>query len=141
MKASISFPELTNILLEKADQNISFGYVDDKTIHVTYPLNLGFIKSSLSADLMVEDLRGSDLLVQVSAGKGTETLINTALSLLKNKIPEGLLEKKPDNRFLIHLGMIEQVKPVFDAISVNDFHVLKDGLEVEGAMKLANNNI
>lgn len=141
MKASISFPELSNILLEKADQNISFGYVDDKTIHVTYPLNLGFIKSSISADLTIVELRGSDLLVQVSAGKGTETLITTALNLLRNKIPEGLLEKRPDNRFMIHLGMIEQVKPMFDTISVNNLHVLMDGLEVEGAMKSVNNNI
>jgi hypothetical protein len=135
MKASISFPELQDILLEKADQTISFSSVDEKTIHVTYPLNLGFIKSSLSADMYIEEISGSDLLVQVSAGKGTETLINTALNLLKNKIPEGLLEKQPDNRFLIHLGQIEQVKPVFDAITVSDFHVLDDGLEVEGALK------
>jgi hypothetical protein len=73
--------------------------------------------------------------VQLSAGKGTEALVSTALGLLKNKIPEGLLEKKPDNYFLVHLGSIEQVKSVFDAISVNDLHVLADGLEVEGALK------
>ncbi len=135
MKASISFPELQNILQEKANQTIYFASVDEKTIHVTYPLNLGVIKKDLSADLIVEELRGSDLLVQISAGKGTETLINTALSLLKNKIPEGLLEKQPDNYFLIHLGQIEQVKSVFDAITVNDFQVLEDGLQVEGVLK------
>ena len=135
MKASISFPELQDILRDKADQTISFASVDEKTIHVTYPLNLGIIKKDLSVDLVVEELRGSDLLVQVSGGKGTETLINTALSLLKNKIPEGLLEKQSDNYFLIHLDSIEQVKSVFDAITVSDFKVLEDGLQVEGALK------
>ena len=135
MKASISFPELQNILLEKAQQNINFSHVDDKTIHVTYPIDLGLIKKDLSVDLIIEELRDSDLLVQISAGKGTEILLNTALSLLKNKIPEGLLEKQPDNYFLIHLGSIEQVKSVFDAISVSDFKVLADGLQVEGALK------
>ena len=34
MKASISFPELQSILREKAEQNISFGFVDGKTITV-----------------------------------------------------------------------------------------------------------
>lgn len=135
MKASISFPELQNILLEKAQQNINFSHVDDKTIHVTYPIDLGLIKKDLSVDLIIEELRDSDLLVQISAGKGTEILLNTALSLLKNKIPEGLMEKQPDNYFLIHLGSIEQVKSVFDAISVSDFKVLADGLQVEGALK------
>ena len=135
MKASISVPELQNILLEKAQQNISFSHVDDKTIHVTYPIDLGFIKKDLSVDLIIEELRDSDLLVQISAGKGTEILLNTALSLLKNKIPEGLMEKQPDNYFLIHLGSIEQVKTVFDAIKVDDIHVLDSGLEVEGGLK------
>ena len=135
MKASISFPELSNILLEKAGQNISFTSVNEKTIHVTYPLDLGIFKKDLSADLIVEELRGSDLLVQVSGGKGIETLIGTALSLLKNKIPEGLLEKQDNNYFLIHLGTIEQVKSVFDALTVNDFQVIEDGLQVEGALK------
>ena len=135
MKASISFPELQNILLDKIEQNISFAYVDEKTIQVTYPLNLGIIKKDLSVNLVFEELRGSDLLVQLSAGKGIETLVPMALNLLKNKIPEGLLEAQSDNYFLIHLGSIEQVKPVFDAISVNDLHVLTNGLEVEGALK------
>ena len=135
MKASISFPELSNILLENAGQNISFACVNEKTIHVTYPLDLGIFKKDLSADLIVEELRGSDLLVQVSGGKGIETLIGTALSLLKNKIPEGLMEKQDNNYFLIHLGTIEQVKSVFDAITVSDFKVLDDGLQVEGALK------
>ena len=135
MKASISFPELQNILLDKIEQNISFAYVDEKTIQVTYPLNLGIIKKDLSVNLVFEELRGSDLLVQLSAGKGIETLVPMAFNLLKNKIPEGLLEAQSDNYFLIHLGSIEQVKPVFDAISVNDLHVLANGLEVEGALK------
>ena len=135
MKASISFPELQDILLEKAQQKINFSHVDEKTIHVTYPIDLGLIKKDLSVDLIIEELRDSDLLVQISAGKGTEILLNTALSLLKNKIPEGLMEKQPDNYFLIHLGSIEQVKSVFDAISVSDFKVLADGLQVEGALK------
>ena len=41
MKASISFPELQNILQEKTEQNIGFAFVDDKTVKVTYPLNFG----------------------------------------------------------------------------------------------------
>ena len=135
MKASISFPELQDILLEKAEQNISFSSVDEKTIQVTYPLDLGIIKKNLTVDLIFVELRDSDLLVQVSAGKGTEILLNTALSVLKNKIPEGLLEKQDNNYFLIHLGSIEQIKPVFDAITVSDFKVISDGLQVEGALK------
>ena len=135
MKASISFPELQTILQEKTEQNISFAFVDENTVNVTYPLNLGIIKKNLSADLTIVDMDGSNLLVKVDAGRGTDTLLGTALSLLKNKIPEGLIEKQPEGMLLLHLGQIEQVKTVFDAIQVDDIHVLSDALEVEGGLK------
>jgi hypothetical protein len=135
MKASISFPELQNILQEKTEQNIGFAFVDDKTVKVTYPLNLGFIKKDISANLSIVEMVGSDLLVKLDAGMGTDTLMSTVLSLLHNKLPEGLIEKCPDRQLLLHLGQIEQVKTVFDAIQVDDIHVLDSGLEVEGGLK------
>lgn len=135
MKASISFPELQSILQEKTNQPISFSFVDGKTIRVTYPLSLGFIKKDISAKLTIIEMVGSNLLVSVDAGFGTDKLLNTVLSLLNNKIPAGLIEKRPESRLMLHLDQIEQVKTVFEAIKVNDIHVLTDGLEVEGALK------
>ena len=135
MKASISFPELQNILQEKIEQNIRFAFVDNKTVKVTYPLNLGILKKDISADLTILEMAGSDLLVKLDAGMGTDTLMSTILSLLHNKIPEGLIEKRPDRQLMLHLGSIEQVKTVFDAIQVDGIHVLNDGLEVEGGLK------
>ena len=78
---------------------------------------------------------GSDLLVQVSAGLGTDTMVNTILSLVKDKIPDGLVEKRPESHLLIHLDQIEDVKAVFDNVNIRDLHVLTDGLEVEGDLK------
>ncbi|MBR6930599.1 MAG: hypothetical protein IKH61_10315 [Bacteroidales bacterium] len=135
MKASITFPELQSILQEKTNQQISFSTVDSKTVRVTYPLNLGFVKKDISANLTIIELIGSDLLVSIDAGFGTDTMLNTVLGLLKNKIPEGLIEKRPDKRLMLHLGQIEQVKTVFEAIQVNDISVLANGLEVDGGLK------
>ena len=135
MKASISFPELQNLITEKAKQNISFSYVDGKTVRVTFPIDLRFVKKDISANLIIKELIGSDLLVQLSAGLGTETLLTTLLSLFKDRIPENLIEKRPDSQLLLHLGELEQMKAVFEKVDVNDIHVLTDGLEVEGGLK------
>ena len=135
MKASISFPELQNLITQKANQPISLSFVDSKTVQMTYPLNLGFIKKDISANLIIKDLTGSDLLMQLSAGFGSDTMLTTVLSLFQNKIPEGLIEKRPDSHILLHLGQIEQVKSVFEKIDIHDIHVLTDGLEVEGGLK------
>lgn len=135
MKASILFDELQNLITEKANQNIAFSYVDGKTVRVTYPLNLGFIKKDISANLTFIELIGSDLLVSVDAGFGTDKLLSTVLGMFRDKIPAGIIEKRPDSRLLLHLDQIEQVKTVFDKVDVSDLRVLVDGLEVEGALK------
>ena len=135
MKASISFPELQNLIAEKAKQHIALAFVDAKTLRVTYPLNLGFIKKDISANLIIKELVGSDLLLQLDAGLGSDTMLTTLLSLLKDKIPAGLIEKRPESHLLLHLGEIENVKSVFEKVDVTDLHVLTEGLEVEGALK------
>ena len=135
MKASISFPEIQNLLAEKTQQAVSFAFVDPKTVKVTYPLNLGLIKKDISANLIIKELTGSDLLLKLDAGLGSDTMLATVLSLLKDKIPSGLMEKRPESQLLLHLGQIEQVKNVFEKVDVTDLHVLNEGLEVEGNLK------
>jgi len=136
MKASISFPELQLIIAEKAKQHIDFASVDRKSIQLTYPLSLGFIKKkSISANLIIKELVGTNLLVGVDAGLGTDTMITTVLSLLKGKMPEDLVEKLNDNQLLIHLNKIEELKSLLENVDITDIHVLDEGLEVEGAFK------
>ena len=104
-------------------------------MRVTYPLNLGFIKKDISANLIIKELVGSDLLLQLDAGFGSDTILTTLLGLLKGKVPEDLVEKRPESHLLLHLDQIEQVKAVFEKIDISDLHVLNEGLEVEGGLK------
>ena len=96
---------------------------------------MGIIKKDISANLLIKELTGSDLLLQLDAGLGSDTMLTTVLSLLKDKLPEGLIEKRPESQLLIHLGQIENVKTVFEKVDVTDLHVLTEGLEVEGSLK------
>ena len=71
----------------------------------------------------------------VARRSSSASMVLSLMAPSSNKLPEGLIEKRPDSHLLIHLGSIEQVKSVFDAIVVNDLYVIGDGLEVEGALK------
>ena len=135
MKASISFPELQDILAESTKQPISLAFIDDKTIHASANLSLGFIKKNVDVNLRILDITGSDLLVCYSGGFGMDTLVNMALNLAKDKIPAGLIENRGNSQLMFHLGRIEQVKTVFDKIDVRDISVLSDGIQVEGKLK------
>lgn len=132
MKASVSFQELQKLVAEQTKQPISFEYVDNKTIKILYELNLGIVKKDIGIDVKVLDIMGSDLRVQYSAGFGIEGLVGMALNMVKDKIPEGMLEEQPDHVLLVHLDKIEKIKPVFERIEVKDINMLAEAVELIG---------
>lgn len=135
MKASVSYLELQKLVTEQAQQPISFEYVDQKTIKVLYELNLGIMKKKIGVDLKVLEIVGTDLLVKYSAGFGMDGLVGMALNMVRNKIPEGLLEEQPNHVLLLHLGKVDKLKPVFERIDVKDVNMLAEALEVVSDFK------
>lgn len=132
MKASVSYQELQKLVTEQTKQPISFEFVDSKTIKVLYELNLGIMKKKVGIDLRVLDLVGTDLRVRYSAGFGMDGMVGMALNMVRDKIPAGLLEERPDHVLLVHLDKIDKLKPVFDRIDVKDVNMLAEALEVVG---------
>ena len=135
MKASVSYQELQKLVTEQTKQPISFEFVDQKTIKVLYEVNLGIMKKKIGVDLKVLDIIGTDLRVRYSTGFGMDGMVGMALSMVRDKIPEGLLEEQPDHVLLLHLDKIEKIKPVFERIDVKDINMLNEALEVVGDFK------
>lgn len=134
MKASVSYLELEKILHGAINQPISFEFVDSKTIKVIYELDLAIIKKKIGINIKVLDLLGTDLKVSYS-DSGMDGLVGMALKLFKEKIPVGLLEELPNHQLMVHLGSIEQIRPVFEHIEVKDINMLTDALELVGDFK------
>lgn len=135
MKASISYQEIQRLVTENTQQPICIEQVNDKTLKVLYELNLGILKRKIGIDLKLLDVIGNDLRLQYSAGFGMDGLVGMALNLVRDKIPEGLLEEQPDHVLLVHLDKIDKIKPVFDRINVKDINMLTEALEVVGDFK------
>lgn len=135
MKASVSYQELQKLVTEQTKQPISFEFVDQKTIKVLYEVNLGIMKKKIGVDLKVLDIIGTDLRVKYSTGFGMDGMVGMALSMVRDKIPEGLLEEQPDHVLLLHLDKIDKIKPVFERIDVKDINMLAEALEVVGDFK------
>lgn len=135
MKASVSYQELQKLVVEQTQKPISFEFVDNKTIKVLYELDLGIMKKKIGVDLKVLEVMGSDLKVQYAAGFGMDGVVGMALGMVRDKIPEGLLEEQPDRVLLLHLGKVDKLKPVFERIDVKDVNMLAEALEVVGDFK------
>ena len=135
MKASVSYQELQRLITEQTKYPISFEFVDQKTIKVLYELNLGLMKKKIGINLKVLEVIGTDLRVQYSTGFGMDGLVGTALNMLKDRIPAGLLEEQPDHVLLVHLDKIDKVKPVLERIDLKDVNMLAEALELVGDFK------
>jgi len=83
MKASISYQELQKIVTEQTKQPLSFEFVDQKTVKVSYEINMGFMKKSVGINLKVLDIAGTDLRVQYATGFGMDGMVGMVLNLLK----------------------------------------------------------
>lgn len=135
MKASVSYLELQRLITEQTQKPISFEFVDNKTIKVLYELNLGFMKKKVGIDVKILEVLGSNLKVQYAAGFGMDGVVGMALGMVRDKIPEGLLEEQPDRVLLLHLDKVDKLKPVFERIEVKNVNMLAEALEVVGDFK------
>lgn len=135
MKASVSYQELQKLVTEQTQKPIGFEFVDQKTIKVLYEVNLGFMKKKIGINLKVLDLVGTDLRVLYSTDFGMDGLVGMALNMVREKIPEGLLEEQPNHVLLLHLGKVDKLRPVFERIDVKDVNMLTEALEVVGDFK------
>lgn len=135
MKASVSYQELQKLVTEQTKQPISFEFVDQKTIKVLYEINLGIMKKKIGIDLKVLDIIGTDLRVKYSTGFGMDGLVGMVLGMVRDKIPEGLLEEQPDHVLLLHLDKIDKIRPVFERVDVKDINMLAEALELVGDFK------
>lgn len=135
MKASVTYQELQRLVAERTQQPISFEYVDNKTMKISYEINLGFMKKSVGIDLKVLDIVGADARVQYSSGFGMDGLVSMALGMVKDKIPTGLVEEEPDHVLKLHLNKVDKLKPVLERIDLKDVNMLTEAVELIGDFK------
>lgn len=134
MKATVSYQELERLVTEQTKQPIRFYFVDNKTIKVSYPIKLGFMKKDLGVNLRVLDISGTDLRVRYSTGFGMDNLVGMALNMVRSRIPEGLMEEHPDQVLLVHLEKLDRLKPFFERFEMRDLRMTEEEVVVELAV-------
>lgn len=134
MKATVSYQELERLVTEQTKQPIRFDFVDNKTIKVSYPINLGFMKKDLGINLRVLDISGTDLRVRYFTGFGMDNLVGMALNMVRSRIPEGLMEEYPDQVLLVHLEKLDRLKPFFERFEMRDLRMTEEEVVVELAV-------
>ena len=108
MKISITYAELQDYVASHFHKTVNFGYVDETTVSVSVPIKvLGFTKS-ISINLIVKKIEGTDLLLSYDGKMGIDLLVSPVISYAKKLVPEkaGWVEQMPGNIVKLRLGDI-----------------------------------
>ena len=133
MKLTISYSELQDYVASHFHKTVNFGYVDGATVSVSVPIKvLGFTKS-VSINITVKKIEGTDLFLSYSGKMGIDLLVSPAISYAKKLVPgkADWVELMPGNILKLRLGDIGQMKKVFEKLKLNNIFFEQGNIGVE----------
>ena len=133
MKIAITYAELQDYVASHFHKTVNFGYVDETTVSVSLPIKvLGFTKS-VSINITVKKIDGTDLFLSYDGKMGIDLLVSPAISYAKKLVPEkaGWVEQMPGNIVKLRLGDIDKLQKVFDKLELNNIFFEQGNIGIE----------
>ena len=133
MKISITYAELQDYVASHFHKTVNFGYVDETTVSVSVPIKvLGFTKS-ISINLIVKKIEGTDLLLSYDGKMGIDLLVSPVISYAKKLVPEkaGWVEQMPGNIVKLRLGDIDKLQDVSEKVELKTIRFTPEYIEVD----------
>lgn len=136
MKLAITYAELQDYVASNFHKTVNLGYVDGATISVSVPIKvLGFTKS-VSINLIVKKIEGTDLFLSYGGKMGIDMLVSPAISYAKKLVPEkaGWAELMPGNIVKLRLGDIDKLQKVFEKLKLNNIFFEQGNIVVDASL-------
>ena len=136
MKLSITYAELQDYVASHFHKTVNLGYVEGATVSVSIPIKvLGFTKS-VSINITVKKIEGTDLFLSYGGKMGIDMLVSPAISYAKKLVPQkaGWVEQMPGNILKLRLGDIDQMKKVFEKLKLNNIFFEQGNIVVDASL-------
>ena len=136
MKLAITYAELQDYVASHFKKIVNLGYVDEATVSVSVPIKvLGFTKS-ISINLIVKKIEGTDLFLSYDGKMGIDMLVSPAISYAKKLVPEkaGFVEQMPGNIVKLRLDDIDKLQKVFEKVALKDIRFTPESIEADIAL-------
>lgn len=133
MKIAITYSELQDYVASRFHKTVNLGYVDGATVSVSVPIKvLGFTKS-VSINLIVKKIEGTDLFLSYGGKMGIDLLVSPAISYAKKLVPEkaGWVEQMPGNIVKLRLGDIDKLQKVLEKVELKAIRFTPENIEAE----------
>ena len=136
MKLAITYAELQDYVASHFHKTVNLGYVDEATVSVSVPIKvLGFTKS-ISINLIVKKIEGTDLFLSYDGKMGIDLLVSPAISYAKKLVPEkaGWVEQMHGNIVKLRLGDIDKAQKVFEKVELKAICFTSENIEAKIAL-------
>ena len=133
MRLSITYAELQDYVASNFHKTVNLRYVDGATVSVSVPIKvLGFTKS-ISINLIVKKIEGTDLFLSYDGKMGIDLLVSPAISYAKKLVPEkaGWVEQMPGNIVKLRLGDIDKLQKVFEKLKLDNILFEQGNIGIE----------
>lgn len=142
MHLSITYPEVSSIVKQKAGRDIVLAYKDQNTLTASYkasveiPLIKKTVSKDVSVDLQVLEFKDNKLVVRLDAGFAGNLAISVAQFFLDANIPLTVYPGATDARtFQLNLRDIDQLKSVLDQMNINSVGLYPEDIGINATIK------
>lgn len=136
MKIAITYAELQEYVASHFKKTVNLGYVDGATVSVSVPIKVFGFTKSVSINIIVKKIEGTDLFLSYDGKMGIDLLVSPAISYAKKLVPEkaGWVEQMPGNIVKLHLGDIDKLQKVFENVELKDIRFTPEHIEADVAL-------
>ena len=136
MKIAITYTELQEYVASNFKKTVNLGYVDGATVSVSVPIKVFGFTKSVSINIIVKKIEGTDLFLSYDGKMGIDLLVSPAISYAKKLVPEkaGWVEQMPGNIVKLHLGDIDKLQKVFENVELKDIRFTPEHIEADVAL-------
>ena len=120
MKLLLTYPELQTYINDHYGKQIETAYVSDNTICVSYILKILFIKKTISIDISIDKVDGTDIYLSHRGGIGIDLIVKGALKFLKQTLNNQSIEIVDSEKIIIHLNQIETLNKILEIMELKN---------------------
>ena len=136
MKLFITYSELQDYVASHFHKTINLGFVDGATVSVSVPIKVFGFTKSVSINITVKKIEGTDLFLSYDGKMGIDLLVSPAISYAKKLVPEKAdwVEQMPGNILKLRLGDIDKMKKVFEKLELNNIFFEQENIVVDASL-------
>lgn len=136
MKLAITYAELQEYVASHFKKTVNLGYVDGATVSVSVPIKVFGFTKSVSINIIVKQIVGTDLFLSYDGKMGIDLLVSPAISYAKKLVPEKAewVEQMPGNIVKLRLGDIDKLEKVFEKVELKDIRFTPEHIEADIAL-------